>query len=323
MTVIATAPMRLAAAALALGLGTAPVLAQDLKVMAPAAPGGGWDTTARELQKSFTTSGAAKSVAVSNVPGAGGTIGLAQFVNGAKGDGNAMMVGGLVMVGAILTNKSAVNLSQVTPLARLTGEWEAIVVPAASPHKALKDLVAALKADPGKVAVGGGSAGGTDHITLGLLAKQVGADPTKINYVPYSGGGALVADLLSANSRLAAGISSWSEFEAQVKAGKLRSICVTAPKKVAEIDAPSCKEAGVDLVLANWRSIFGPPGLSDAQKKAQLASVDKAVKSAAWKETLKQKNWDDQYLAGDAFAKFLKEDEARVTAILKSIGLVK
>ncbi len=120
-----------------------------------------------------------------------------------------------------------------------------------------------------------------------------------------------------------AGITSWSEFEAQVKAGKLRSICVTAPKKVAEIDAPSCKEAGADLVIANWRSIFGPPGLSAAQKAAQLAAVDKAVKSAAWKDSLKTKGWDDQYLAGDAFAKFLKEDEARVTGILKSIGLVK
>ena len=96
---------------------------QSLKIMAPAAPGGGWDQTARSVGQALTEAGLARSVQVTNVPGAGGTIGIAQFVNSARGDPTQLMASGYVMVGAIITNKSPVSLDQVTPIARLTGEW--------------------------------------------------------------------------------------------------------------------------------------------------------------------------------------------------------
>jgi putative tricarboxylic transport membrane protein len=175
----------LAAAAVA-GLVSTASAQSELKIMAPAAPGGGWDQTARSMQQALTQGGIVKNVQVTNVPGAGGSIGIAQFVNGAKGDGTQLMVMGYVMVGALLTNKSPVTLDQTTPIARLTGEYEAIVVPANSPIKNAKDLAAAVKADPAKVTWAGGSAGGVDHIAVALFAKAVGADPTKINYIPFS-----------------------------------------------------------------------------------------------------------------------------------------
>jgi putative tricarboxylic transport membrane protein len=310
------------AAALLAILAATPGLAQtELKIMAPAGPGGGWDQTARAMQQVLITSGLAKSVQVVNVPGAGGSVGLAQLINSAKGDGHQLMVNGFVMVGALITNKSAVSLNQATPIARLTEEVEVIVVPASSPIKDAKDLAAALKADPGKVRWTGGSAGGVDHITAALFAQAVGADATKINYIPFSGGGESLAALLGA--RVTAGISGYGEYEGQIKAGKLRVIGVTAEKRIEGIDAPTFREQGIDLVIANWRSVMAPPGLSPQQRGDLIALVEKMAKSQPWKDALKQKGWDDALLTGDAFASFLKREQERVGGILKSAGLVK
>jgi putative tricarboxylic transport membrane protein len=303
------------------GFATSALAQMELKIMAPAGPGGGWDQTARSMQQALTASGAAKSVQVTNVPGAGGTIGLAQLVNNNKGDGNQLMVNGFVMVGAILTNKAPVSLEQTTPIARLTSEYLAIVVPANSPIKDAKDLAAAVKADPAKVTWAGGSAGGVDHIAVALFAKAVGADPTKINYVPFSGGGEALAAILG--GKVTAGISGYTEFESQIKAGKLRLVGITSEKKLPNIDAPSLKEQGIDIEIANWRSVVAPPGISADEKKALTDAIDKMAKSPAWQEILKQKGWDDAYLSGDAFANFLKQEQARVKEVLTSVGLVK
>jgi putative tricarboxylic transport membrane protein len=273
------------------------------------------------MQQALTQSGLVKSVQVTNVPGAGGSIGIVQFVNGAKGDGKQLMVNGYVMVGAILTNKSPVGLDQTTPIARLTAEYEAIVVPTDSPIKTAKDLAAAIKADPAKVTWAGGSAGGVDHIAAALFAKAAGADATKINYVPFSGGGEALAAILG--GKVTAGISGYGEFESQIKAGKLRLIGVTSPNRLPNVDGPTLKEQGVDLEIANWRAVVAPPGISADQKKALVDTIDKLVKSKEWEDIRKQKGWDDAYLSGDAFAKFLAEEQARTREVLTSVGLVK
>src|SRR5919112_802786 len=309
--------MLLVAAALA---GASSASAQmELKIMAPAAPGGGWDQTARSMQQALMESGAAKSVQVTNIPGAGGTIGIAQFVNGAKGDGNQLMVNGFVMVGAILLNKAPVTLDQVTPIARLTQETQVIVVPANSPHKTAKDLAEAVKKDIAKVTFAGGSAGGVDHVMAALFAGAIGADAKKVNYIPFSGGGESLAAILGA--KVTAGISGMSEYEGQIKSGKLRAIGVTSEKRIPGSDIPTFKEQGIDLVIANWRSVVAPPGITPEQRKTLSDAVEKMVKSDAWKDILKQKGWDDAYLGGDAFADFLKKETARVTDVLKSVGL--
>jgi putative tricarboxylic transport membrane protein len=264
--------------------------------------------------------GAAKSVTVENVPGAGGTVGLAQLADQEQGKPNVLLVNGLVMVGAILTNKSPVDLSMTTPIARLTGEYEVIVVPASSEFKTLGDLTAKLKADPGSVAIGGGSAGGTDHILAGLVLKAAGGDVSKLNYVPFSGGGEALAAILGGH--VAAGISGYSEWEGQIKSGELRALAISAPERQQGIDVPTIKEQGLDVELANWRAVVAPPGLDDAQKKALLDAVEMIVKSDAWKKVLAEKNWTDLYLPGEQFAELITAENARVTEILKGIGLV-
>ena len=292
----------------------------ELKIIAPAAPGGGWDQTARSMQQAMTAAGIAKSVQVINVTGAGGTVGLAQLAN-SKGDGNTLMVNGFVMVGAILLNKSPVSLEQTTPIARLTEETEVVVVPPDSPIKNAKDLAEAIKKDVSKVTFAGGSAGGVDHILAGQIVKAAGADPSKVNYIPFSGGGESLAAILG--GKVTAAISGYGEYEGQIKSGKLRAIGVSSESRRAGIDVPTLKEQGLDAVTTNWRSVVAAPGLSDADKKKLTEAVDKTVKSDAWKEILKQKGWDDAYMPADEFAKFLKGEQARVAEIMKSLGLVK
>jgi len=311
---------KLLLAALISGAMAVPAFAADYTIMAPAAPGGGWDQTARSMQEALQADGISGNVQVTNVPGAGGTIGLAQFVNESNGNPNALIVGGYVMVGAILTNASPVTLDMVTPIARLTGEAVVVVVPAASDIQTMDDLVAKLKADPGAVAWAGGSAGGADHITAGLIAKTVGVDPTQVNYIAYSGGGEALAALLG--GQVTAGVSGYSEFVGQIEAGELRLLAVSSEDRIPGVDAPTLREAGVDMALENWRMVAAAPGITDEQKAAITADIEKMVNSDSWQATLETKGWVNTYLAGDAFAAQLAADTEATEAILKDIGLV-
>ena len=310
----------------AVGLATVaslPATAQtvsSIAMLVPAAPGGGWDQTARNMQQVLLAAGIAPQMQITNQGGAGGTIGLANFINNQRGRADAMMTTGLVMMGAILTNKTPVNLSMTTPLARLTGEYQVLVTPTRSRYQTLADFVAGLKANPGAMAIAGGSAGGTDHVTAGLLAKAAGVDPTRINYVAHAGGGEAQAALLG--NHVAGGISGWGEFQAQVQAGRLRALAIFSPQRLDGIPVPTAIEQGVNLEVPNWRGVVAAPGITPQQRQALLNTIDAMVKSAQWKEVLTKNNWTDLYLAGDAFAKYIEEENTRMTDVLKSIGLV-
>ncbi|MFN4276255.1 MAG: Bug family tripartite tricarboxylate transporter substrate binding protein [Ferrovibrio sp.] len=301
------------------GLSAQAQTVDTLKLFVPANPGGGWDQTARSMEQALKQASLIKGAQVTNVGGAGGAVGLPQFVNQWKGQGNALMVAGMVMVGALIANKSPVKLSQVTPIARLTGEFQVVVVPAASPHKTLADLVAAFKADPAKVSWAGGSAGGSDHILAGMIAKAAGADPKKVSYVAYSGGGPALAALLG--NQVTCGISGFGEFGEQVKAGKLRALAISADKRQPGIDIPTIKEQGLDVELFNWRGVFAPPGVKDADRAAMIDLMTKMNASPAWAEQLKARDWTGIFLAGDAYAKYIEQENTRIEAILKEIGL--
>ena len=316
MSVTSRARLALATAALAVVLPAAAV--DSVKMMIPANPGGGWDTTGRELGKAMTASGAVKNIQYDNKGGAAGTIGLAQFVNSSKGDPNALMMGGMVMVGGIIQNKSAVNLTQVTPVARLTSEYEVIVVPTNGP-KTLKELIDKFKANPGSVSWGGGSAGGTDHILAGLIAKEVGVAPSKVNYVPFKGGGESVAAIIGGH--VTAGVSGLSEYAQHIKSGKMRALAVSSPKAMEGI--PSLKEQGVNVELANWRGVFAAPGITKAQRDELIAAVEKATKSKEWQESLKKNDWDNFWLSGDAYAQYVEQENKRLGDILGQLSLGK
>ncbi|MBI4012713.1 MAG: tripartite tricarboxylate transporter substrate binding protein [Candidatus Rokubacteria bacterium] len=301
-----------------------PALAQplpSLKILIPANPGGGWDQTGRAMDQALRAEKLVTSaIRLTNRGGAGGTIGLAEFAK-SKGEGGSLMVMGLVMVGAILTNKSPVTLEATTPIARLTSEYEVLAVPAASKFKTLKDLTDALKADPGAVAITGGSRGGSDHILAALIAEAVGVPGSKVNYVAYAGGGEAVAALLGA--QVAAGISGYGEFQQHIDSGKLRALAISAPSRLPGINVPTLREQGINVEFGNWRGVVAPEGIGAADRKALLDTIDRLAKSGAWKAELQKHGWDDAYLSGDAFAAFLKAENDRVSKVLQSVGLVK
>ena len=306
-TLVATAVALIAA------VGT-PVSAQTLTVVAPAAPGGGWDQTARAMQRALREVEPHAAVQVENVPGAAGTIGLARFVSAERGRPDALLVIGLVMVSGIATNGSAVSLADVTPIARLTGEHEVIAVPANSPYRTLTDLIDALKRSPQSVSWGGGSAGGTDDLLARLLAEAVGVAPGSVNYVAFSGGGEALAAVLG--GQVTAGVSGYSEFGQSIAAGQLRALASSAPAREPGIDVPTLRELGVPLDLANWRGVVAPPGISAVEQATLTARVRALVGSAAWRETLQRTGWSDLYADGHAFRQFLLAEQARVVGVI-------
>ncbi|WP_127502668.1 Bug family tripartite tricarboxylate transporter substrate binding protein [Actinoplanes solisilvae] len=290
---------------------------RQLRLMAPAAPGGGWDQTSREMQAALRTE--AGRTEVYNVAGAGGTIGLSQFVRH-EGDPTQLMVMGLVMIGAIESNDSPVGLDRTKPLARLTTDYEVIVVPADSPVKSMTDLAGRMKSNLGAVSWAGGSAGGIEQILAGLVAEAVGADPAGVNYVAHSGGGEALSTLLS--GRATAGVSGVSELEGQIKAGTIRAIAVSSPQRLPALpDVPTLKEQQVDVELANWRGVVAPPGI-DADDERQLEDLlVRMTRTPAWQETLQRRGWIDATLTGPQFEQYIADERRTVTDVLKKMGL--
>lgn len=304
---------------LVLVLAATPLHAQpSLTIVAPAAPGGGWDQTARVMQRVLAEIEPAVSVQVDNIPGAAGTIGLARFVQSERGNPHALLVTGLVMVSGVITNASPVSLSDATPIARLTGETEVIVVPAASPHRTLGDLIDAFKRDPGGVSWGGGSAGGTDDLLVRLLAEQVGLPASGVNYIAFAGGGAALAAVMG--GQVTAAVSGYGEFAGQIAAGQLRPLAISAAERIPGINAPTLRESGIALDLANWRAIVAPPGLSDAEHDELIARVTRMAASPAWQSAIQQQGWDDLFLAGAGFRQFLLAEQSRVEAVLHRLA---
>ena len=294
--------------------------AANLKMMIPANPGGGWDTTGRALGKALQESGAASSVSYDNKGGAAGAIGLAQFVSGSKGDPNALMTMGAVMLGGIITGKPPVNLSQATPLARITSEYNVFVLPANSPLKSMKDVIEQMKKDPGSVKWGGGSRGSTEHIAAAMIAREVGVDPAKINYVAFRGGGEATAAILGGN--VTVGGSGYSEFAEYIKTKKMTAIGVTSETRLKGIDVPTLKEQGVNVVIGNWRGVYGAPGITPEQRKTLIEMIVKATKSKAWAESLEKNGWTPALLTGTEFEKFVDDEFASLRAVMAKSGMI-
>ncbi len=291
----------------------------NLKMMIPANPGGGWDTTGRALGRALQDAGAA-TVSYDNKGGAAGAIGLAQFANGTKGDPNALMVMGAVMVGGIITGKPPVGLDKVTPLARLTSEYNVFVLPAGSPLKTMKDVVEQLKKDPGSVKWGGGSRGSTEHIAAAMLAREAGVDPAKINYVAFRGGGEATAAILGGN--VTVGGSGYSEFAEYISAGKMKAIAVTSDQRLKGIDVPTMKELGYNVVIGNWRGVYGAAGITPEQRKALVDLIVKATKTKSWAEALEKNGWTPALMTGDPFARFVDDEFAALRAVMAKSGMI-
>ncbi|MEP6791908.1 MAG: tripartite tricarboxylate transporter substrate binding protein [Ramlibacter sp.] len=294
--------------------------ASSVRMMIPAHPGGGWDATGRALGKALQEARVADSVTYENKGGAAGVLGLAQFINGSKGDPNALMVMGAVMLGGIITGKPPVNLSQATPIARITSEYNVFVVPAGSPLRGMADVVARLRKDPGSVRWGGGSRGSTEHIAAAMIVRQAGVDPSAINYIAFRGGGEAAAAILGGN--VTVGGSGYGEFAEYITTGKMKAIAVTSGTRLKGVDVPTLKEQGLDVEIGNWRGLYGAPGIGEARRGALAGMVLAALKTRSWADSLQKNQWTPAPLTGPAFDRFVDDEFASLRATMVKSGLV-
>jgi putative tricarboxylic transport membrane protein len=309
----------LAGAAIAGALPLRARAAVQLRMMIPANPGGGWDATGRTLGRALVDAGAADAVIYDNKGGAAGTLGLAQFIVASRGDPEALMMMGAVMLGGIIAGKPPVDLSTVTPLARLTSEYNVFVLPAQSHLRTMRDVLAQLKKDPATVKWGGGSRGSTEHLAAAMIARDVGLDPARINYVSFRGGGEAAAAMLG--GLVTVGGSSYSEFAEFIRAGRMKAIAVTSPVRLQGLDAPTLKELGLDVELGNWRGIYGAPAIAAAQRARLIERILKALRTRTWTDALRSNAWTSAVLTGDAFARFVDEEFAKLRATMATIGM--
>jgi putative tricarboxylic transport membrane protein len=292
----------------------------NIKMMIPANPGGGWDGTGRAFGKAMIDAKAADTVQYDNKGGAAGVIGLAQFVNSSKGDPNALIVMGAVMLGGIITGKPQVSLDKATPIARLTSEYNVFVVPAASPIKTMKEVVEMMQKDPGSVKWGGGSRGTTEHNCASMLATKVNVDPKKVNYVAFRGGGEATAAILGGNVTVGGG--GYSEMAEYITAGKMRPIGVTSEKRLPGINVPTMKEMGYDVVLGNWRGLYGAPGITPEQRAALTEMVIKTTRTKSWAESMEKNGWTPALMTGKAFDDFVDAEFSSLRGIMHLAGML-
>jgi len=294
---------------------------RPITLLAPANPGGGWDQTARQIQQVWTETGVlGVPVAVVNRGGAGGTIGLADLVSRQRDNPYTLMVFGQVMVGATRTNDSAVSIEDTVPLARLLNEYEIVTVPADSPYQTLQELIQDFRRDPGRISWAGGSAGGIDHILVGLLAQAAGVDPLDINYIAYSGGGEAATGVMGGH--VVAGVSGLGEWQAHVESGRMRMLAISSGERVEGHDTPTIRESGLDVEIANWRGIAAPPGTDAETREWLIQALTQMRESSAWQDILTANDWQDSFLTGADFEEFLGEEERTVEVILRAIGLI-
>ncbi|MGA3797810.1 C4-dicarboxylate ABC transporter substrate-binding protein [Pseudomonas jessenii] len=312
--------MTLLAAIAAATLTTSAMALDTVKFMAPGSVGGGYDQTGRILGKALIESSAAKSITFENKGGAGGTLGLAQFANSTKGDPNALLVVGAIMVTAEEQNKPQITMKDVTPIARLFTEYNVFAVRAESPYKTLEDLLKDFKANPSNIKWGGGSKGSIDHIGIAELAGKMDIPINKVNYVAYAGGGEVVAATLGGHITVITG--GYAELAKYVQSKQFRLLAVGAPERVAGIDAPTLKEKGYDVIIGNWRGVYGAANLSPEQRKEVTDAVLTSVDSSVWQDNVKANAWTPSVLTGDEFGKFVDDEHTRLRAMLVTVGLL-
>ena len=295
--------------------------ARPITILAPDNPGGGWDQTARQIRQVWTeTQTVGVPVEVVNRGGAGGTIGLADLVSRQRNNPYTLMVFGQVMVGATRTNNSAVSIEDTVPLARLLNEYEIVAVPPGSPYRTFQELIEEFTRNPGQISWAGGSAGGIDHILVGLIAQAAGVDPRAVNYIAYSGGGEAAVSVMGGH--VVAGVSGLGEWKAHVESGRMRLLAISSPERVENHDTPTIRESGLDVALANWRGITAPPGTDPETREWLVQALTQMRESSAWQDILRANDWQDSFLTGEEFEEFLNEEARTADVILRAIGLI-
>jgi putative tricarboxylic transport membrane protein len=285
----------------------------DLRLLVPTEVGGGYDLTARTVAAAVAEQEGEPGPAVVVVPGDGGRAALARLA-AERASPDLLMVMGLGLLGSVPDDGRGPGGLPVTPVARLISEPELVAVTAGSPYRTLADLVAAWRADPSRVVIGGVSArGGPDWLVTTQLAAAVGIPAQGVRYASLPGD-ALLPALLRGD--VAVAVTGLGETAPQVDLGTVRTLAVTSAARSPRVDAPTLREAGVDVVFENWRGLVAPPDLAPTDLDRLTALADDLRATAAWRAAVARNGWTDAPLTGAAFAAFLDAERARVRAEL-------
>ncbi|HSX93534.1 MAG TPA: tripartite tricarboxylate transporter substrate-binding protein [Hydrogenophaga sp.] len=292
-----------------------------LSLLIPASAGGGWDATGRALGAAMLQTGRYREVAYQNKGGAAGTLGLAQFLEQSVRDPNALLVMGAVMVGGLVSSKSPLRLQQATPVARLTSEYSVFAVAAGSAFASMEDVADALHESPTRVRFGGGSKGSTEHIATAMFARSVHVAPRGLVYQPHAGGAEAVATLLRGGIDVVG--SGYGELAPELASGRLRLLGISSQRRVPMLPMlPTLKEQGFDVIIGNWRGVYGAPGISPAQRDALIAAVGEAVKQPAWRQAIERHGWTSSFTTGKDFGAFVEFEFAAMSAIMYLSGML-
>ena len=287
--------------------------------------GGGWDGTARGTGEALTKSGMLKSASFENMSGGGGGKALAFMIN--TQPKNTILVQSTPLVlrsitrhEGYVTGSGVLSYKDVTPIAGVIGDYGAIAVAKDSPYKNFKDVVDAYKKNPSSIKMAGGSVRGSmDHLIGALAFQAAGANPNDVAYIPYDAGGKALAGLLSGETQ----IISTGLGELMGARDQVRIIGITAPSRIADApDAPTLKEQGYDVQFVNWRGFFGPPNMSNKDKKALSAMLGKVMKTPEWEAVRKRNAWVNIYNSDKDFVKFLDAQTVEMTALMKKLGVI-
>ncbi|MEF9948486.1 MAG: tripartite tricarboxylate transporter substrate-binding protein [Comamonas sp.] len=277
-------------------------LGTELRIVIPANPGGGWDQTGRALGAALISSGMVDKVVYENIGGKGGTIGLADYTKRYGSDPNSLLIGGMVMVGALALNKASAELKQVQTLARMTSDYLVVAVPADSPISSPKDLAKAMRENLPAVAIAGGSAGGVDHMYAGMLARVSKANAEQLQYKPFPGGNDVLQSLLK--KQVQVGISGYSELREALQSGKLRALGVSSRRAMFGI--PSMRDQGLDAEMSNWRAVMTGKNVAPERSKQMLAAIEFASNHDSWKQSLASNSWNASWMTGKALQDFME-----------------
>jgi putative tricarboxylic transport membrane protein len=289
----------------------------ELRIVIPANPGGGWDQTGRALGTALQTTKLVDRVVYENIGGKAGTLGLAQFVERYSATPNTLLISGMVMLGGIALQRPAIDLSRVTGIAELTSDYMVVAVPAASPIKTVKELAAKLAAPDFKATVVGGSAGGVDHMLMGMMLRAAHGVPDNFAYLATSSGSDAVRALTEGKAQI--GISGYSEFRSAIESGTIRALAVSS--KRGRYGLPSVREGGIDTELANWRGVFAPSGITPDQTAALAALVERAAKSPEWADLVKRNDWQATYKTGNDFRNFVEGEQTMARVVVHMLKL--
>ena len=289
----------------------------QFRYMVPNSAGSGWDTTARTAAKIMEEDDLVTRVDVFNVDGANGTVGLSRLIDD-EGNGELVMQMGFGLVAATISQGSSNTFDNTTPLVKLLDEYLAVVVPKDSPINDYNDLVAAWKKNP-RLNVGGGSAiGGADNVASLRIAEANGIARDQVNYVTFGGSGVLPAVL---GKQVEFAVMSAADVVEQVNAGELKAIAVTSSERFDSLpDVPTLTECGIDVVVANWRGVVAPPGITDEQKQRLIAAFDEMHQTQAWKDAVDRNGWVDAFMAGDEFNTYLDEQATQIQQAVEGVN---